>query len=345
MTTGIEWVRNPDGTKGRTWNPILGCTHVSEGCDNCYAARLASGRLKHRAEYEGLAEGGKFTGKVRLLPERLDAPLRVREPTTWFVNSMSDLWHDEVPADFIAEVFGVMAVAGRYRHHVFQVLTKRPGRMASVLGTDAFRDKVASAAYRWAKDRTAAGALADDIYPESRFIGGQPTHWPLPNVWLGVSVESQKWADVRIPKLLETPAAVRFLSCEPLLGPVNLAGLLQGDARVGIDWVIVGGESGPGARPMHPDWARSLRDQCVAAGVPFFFKQWGEWAPHHDGIPFFKETAHRFNLKMRTLFVDGTEYNEREPDGWLRPDKAQLWRIGKKRAGRELDGRTWDEMP
>lgn len=244
----IEWTN-------ATWNPTVGCTHVSPGCDNCYAARLASGRLAHTARYAGLAVDGRFTGEVRLVPEVLSKPLRWREPRRVFVNSMSDLFHDAIPDEYIAEVFAVMLLSPQ---HTFQVLTKRHARMRALLSSKAFRDAVWADACAY----TTLGFTAD------RFTDA----WPLPNVWVGVSVEDQKWADIRVPALLDTPAAVRFLSCEPLLGPIDLASYIGGRL---ISWVIVGGESGPRARPMHPDWARSLRDQCTAAGVPFFFKQAG----------------------------------------------------------------------
>jgi len=322
--TKIEWVRNPDSSKGEVWNPVTGCTPVSEGCDHCYAKRI-------HERFHGL---GSFD-TVTFHPERLDLPLRWRKPRTVFVNSMSDLFHDSVDVDFVAKVFAVMAMAPR---HTFQVLTKRPGRMVSILGKDWLARHVASAMF-WARGYDAPSELP----------------WPLPNVWLGASVENQHWADVRIPKLLETPAAVRFLSCEPLLGPVDLAGWLgtpcgrcggiglvpdptsasgqancrcwrRGGRAEGVDWVIVGGESGPGARPMHPDWARSLRDQCVAAGVPFFFKQWGEWLPANEpSIPV------------------APDLRERAPETLAHGD--YFVRAGKKAAGRELDDRTWDEMP
>jgi protein gp37 len=251
--TGIEWT-------DATWNPVTGCTHVSTGCDHCYAASLASGRLAHLPAYEGLAEDGKFNGTIRLLPERLDQPLRWKKPRMIFVNSMSDLFHDGIPDAYIGTVFDVMA---RATQHTFQVLTKRPGRMRSLLS-------------RWTVD----GIQTDPgyLFPPHRPVGSATTKAPLwtppPNVWLGTSAEDQKWADVRIPQLLGTPAAVRFVSAEPLLGPIDLG--LEFDFQRRLDWVIVGGESGNGARPMHPDWARSIRDQCTAAGVAFLFKQAGE---------------------------------------------------------------------
>jgi protein gp37 len=278
--SGIEWT-------GATWNPVTGCTKVSPGCDHCYAERVTE----------------RFQGKgafatVTLHPERLDLPLRWRKPRKVFVNSMSDLFHDDVPDEFIARVFAVMALA---EQHTFQVLTKRHGRMRSLLGSNGFQLAVMKAAVE-ISDSPCADIYADD------------DRWPLPNVWLGVSVESQQWADIRIPALLATPAAVRFLSCEPLLGPVYLLTryddyLIHGRP---VDWVIAGGESGPGARPMQVEWVRILRDQCVRAGIPFHFKQWGEW-----GIP-----------------------------GWkVGETNGPLVHMGKRNAGRELDGRTWDEYP
>jgi len=197
-------------------------------------------------------------------------------------------------------------------------------------------------------------------------VTGEPA---LKNVWLGVSVENQKAADERIPLLLETPAVVRFVSAEPLLGPLDLSAYLprqlyvcqscgaevgQGEVGLdfrcpyccgacdpdgsteGLDWVIVGGESGPGARPMHPDWVRSLRDQCREAGVPFFFKQWGEWSPDNADI----------GVKMGFVALDGT-WRDHQPFGWGRdyPGSVSIWKVGKKKAGRLLDGQEWNEIP
>jgi protein gp37 len=290
--TAIEWT-------DATWNPVVGCTHVSAGCDNCYAAREASGRLSGHPVYKGLAVDGKFTGEVRLLPERLDQPLHWTRPRRIFVNSMSDLFHADVPWTFAAEVFAVMSMA----QHQFQILTKRPGVMASRVSHPLFKLHLNS-------ERLKRGV---SVLPDSRQADGTYA-WPLKNVWLGTSVEDEA-AAFRIDALRKVPAVLRWLSMEPLLGPVR-------PDLTGIDWVVVGGESGPGARPMHPDWARALRDQCVAAGVPFLFKQWGEWAPP-DLIGY--QTEHG---PVRR-FDDGTVVD----------------RIGKKRAGRVLDGRTWDEYP
>lgn len=212
---------------------------------------------------------GDTTG-VRLHEDRLTVPLHWRKPRRVFVCSMADLFHESIPDEFIARVFAVMALAPQ---HTFQILTKRPGRMRSLLGGWGIHNLVMD---RFAND--------DDLYVRRALAAGGGQAWPLPNVWIGVSVEDQKSADLRIPILLDTPAAVRWLSCEPLLGPVDISRdewLFSGKGNC-VDWVVVGGESGPGARPMHPDWARSLRDQCAAADVPFLFKQWGEWAP--DGF-------------------------------------------------------------
>jgi protein gp37 len=268
--SGIQWTE-------ATWNPTTGCTHVSEGCTFCYAASLASGRLSHVPAYAGLAENGRFNGTVRLLPDRLDQPLRWTRPRMIFVDSMSDLFHDAIPPSYLARVFAVMAAAPR---HTFQILTKRPGRMRSLMSSTDFREAVRQ------------------VKGEARTDGSwaaTPLAWPLPNVWLGTSVEDQRWADIRIPILLDVPAAVRFLSCEPLLGPLDLVTwtddwLTKAEgSRVNwgpsIDWVIVGGESGREARPMHPDWARSLRDQCGQASVPFFMKQAGNVLAREWGVP------------------------------------------------------------
>jgi protein gp37 len=269
----IEWT-------DKTWNPVTGCTKVSQGCKNCYAERM----------YERFNGHGSFKN-VTCHQDRLTQPMKWKKPSMIFVNSMSDLFHEDVPFIFIDAVFSVMSDID---HHIYQVLTKRPQRMVEF--------------FKWKRDEF-----------------GVPWQ-PKPNVWLGVSVEDQKAADERIPLLLQVPAAVRFLSCEPLLGPVRLT-QIDADAAghkeyctinaltgrhtdmarpcedvPSIHWVICGGESGPGARPMNPDWAQSLRDQCASAEVPFFFKQWGAWSPYGD-------------------------------------------RVGKKKAGRILDGSTYDQFP
>lgn len=244
----IEWTE-------ATWSWVTGCTKISDGCLNCYIQTTPPFRIEHR-KFSG-PDIGASTG-LKLYSDRLWWPRRWRKPRRVFVNSLGDTFHEDVPRDLIAEAFAVMAVCPQ---HTFQVLTKRARRMREVMDGP------------------------------KRHVLWSPKLWHrsvLPNVWLGVSVEDQARADERIPDLLAMPAAQRFISAEPLLGPIDLTAVLHpltretGDDGLGaplLDWVIVGGESGPNARPMHPDWARSLREQCTAAGVPFFFKQWGEWLP------------------------------------------------------------------
>ena len=230
--SSIEWTEV-------TWNPVTGCTKISEGCKHCYAERM-SGRLKAMG-----VEKYRNGFDVAIHESTLEEPLRWKTPRVVFVNSMSDLFHQSVPSDFIQDVFNIM---NQTPQHTFQVLTKRPSRAAQL---------------------------------------GDRLKW-TPNIWIGASIESQRWLD-RLDVLKGIGARIRFLSLEPLLEP------LPGMDLTGIDWVIVGGESGPGARPMQPDWVREIRDHCVNSGVPFFFKQWGG--------------------------------------------------VFKKRTGRTLDGRTWDQMP
>ena len=265
-TTSIEWT-------DETWNPIRGCSIVSKGCTNCYAMKQAHRFSGRGGPYEGLTTrthgGPVWTGKVRLVPELLDAPLRWRKPRRVFVNSMSDLFHGDVPDEFVNKIFAVMALCPQ---HTFQVLTKRPERM---------RDYATRARYRSPMWREAAVGVAIPgvEYGSAAWFERQRAlpSWPLPNVWLGVSVEDQATADERIPLLLETPAAVRFVSAEPLLWPVDLNrdyfnGRWFGDL---LHWVIVGGESGPGARPCNVEWIRSIAEQCKAAAAAVFVKQLG----------------------------------------------------------------------
>lgn len=342
--SAIEWT-------DATWNPVTGCTKVSAGCDHCYAETL----------HERFHGKGSFA-TVTLHPDRLDLPLRWRKPRRVFVNSMSDLFHKDVPDLFIEQVFDVMEQA---KHHTFQLLTKRHGRMRSFVRARKQRREDYARAFetheiperRTCPAATAARHRADN---------------PPANIWLGVSVEDQERADLRIPALLDTPAAVRWISAEPLLGPVDLTRIPTGwrqqpdavfDAiggRYGVpsqwqaataarlDWVVVGGESGPGARPMHPDWARALRDQCQQAGVPFLHKQNGAWTPAPwsglDGA------THAFTAG---LLPDGSRHfmklghapTSGERDAEAPPGAQGMRLVGKKAAGRELDGRTWDQYP
>ena len=241
--SAIEWT-------DATWNPTTGCTRVSAGCDHCYAERLSRGLLAHtyraRLPVVNTRQNRRDPFAVRVWPERLGLPAKWMKPRRIFVNSMSDLFHMAVPKDFVRQCFRVMLNVDR---HVYQVLTKRPARAA-----------------RFVQCHT-------DMFPQ-----GLPAH-----IWIGASVEHQSF-DFRVRHLLAVPAKVRFLSCEPLIGPLDLSAFMGSSAdHHGLHWVIVGGESGILARPMDPSWARDLRDQCRAATVPFFFKQWGGRTPKAGG--------------------------------------------------------------
>lgn len=324
--TGIEWT-------DATWNPTSGCTHASPGCDHCYAKTMTY-RLESMGQekYRGLTvlnpRGDRhFNGVMRTDEDALTIPLKWRKPRRVFVNSMSDLFHKDVPFEFIDKVFAVMALTP---HHTYQVLTKRPERMAEYLdrgineiitnvlvsekderaGTkspmDEIRNRVALLERITTREFTENHFTNEDM-KEPVKLDHWPPPWPLPNVWLGTSVENQEWSDKRIPHLLRCPAAVRFLSCEPMLGELKtlerwLYPLVSGPEggpeiieRPRIDWVIVGGESGAGARPCNIEWIRSIVKQCKAAGVACFVKQLGktitirndscsEWPRDGDGL-------------------------------------------------------------
>lgn len=248
--SAIEWT-------DATWNPIVGCSVVSPGCANCYAMRLAGTRLKETAKYKGLTQPSKagpvWTGEVRRWDKAFDEPLRWRAPRMIFVNSEGDLFHEDVPDEWIDRVFAVIHMAP---HHTYQILTKRPKRMREYINA-------VGTGNRFIAERD---GLFNDAGP-----------WPLPHVWLGVSAERQQEFDERWPELAATDAAVRFVSYEPALGLLKL-----GSARP--DWVICGGESGSGARYMLPTWARLLRDECASAGVAFFMKQMTGKAPIPDDL-------------------------------------------------------------
>jgi protein gp37 len=335
----IEWTE-------ATWNPTVGCDKVSPGCAHCYAEVMAN-RLQAMGKegYEGVVDDkGRWTGRLNVVERRLLQPLAWKRPRRVFVNSMSDLFHDEVERSTIAGVFGVMAMA---RQHTFQVLTKRTGRMRSLLADLTLAECLDAA------------CLAPDFDPA----------WPLKNVWLGVSVEDQSRADERMPALVDTPAARRFVSAEPLLGPVDLTPWLvlvnphdleQFEAgepteeraarlRYAVHWVIAGGESGAKARPMHPDWARGLRDQCQANAVPFFFKQWGEWLPWDQVInakqvsAWSKATRDGQQTYFGERIVPGPQGMKTGTTPGIPP--VGIARVGKAIAGRGLDGLEWSFYP
>lgn len=325
--TDIEWT-------DATWQIVTGCDIVSPGCTNCYAMRLAGGRLQHHPSREGLTKivNGKpvWTGEVRFNRDWLKEPLGWTRPRMIFVAAHGDLFHEKVERHWLDQIFAVMALA---KQHTFQVLTKRPelaARYTSGNTTMLPQQRVAQEMRK--------------LDPRS---GGRLT-WPLPNVWIGTSVEDQKRA-VRLYQMHGVQAAVKWASFEPLLGPIDArnivvpANLVAGggpsigtfDALTGVmhfetgrdldyqplGWAVVGGESGPGARPMHPDWARQLRDDCTTAGTPYFFKQHGSWMPvRAAGI---YENAERID------YADGTA----------------MVRVSKKIAGRLLDGVEHNGMP
>ena len=318
MTT-IEWLQRP-GTIGESWSPITGCSPVSEGCRNCWAKRM-SYRLAGRAGYPEAPH--QFD--VTLHPDRLDQPLRWKKPRTVFVVSMGDLFHGDVEWTYMADVWDVMAETPQ---HTYLVLTKRP--------------------------QNALEFMMDFYLPSPYYKGAV-----LPNVWLGVTAETQEMADERIPILLQIPAAVRFVSVEPCLSAVDLERWLvscegcgnqgstgyitryddqlcracsKGAEGPSLDWTIVGGESGPGARPMHPDWAKGLRNQCQEAGTPYFFKQWGAWFPR-------SQWEHNPEL----VLPDDEECLRNGATLFITSDISH--RVGKKAAGRLLDGRQWNEWP
>jgi len=339
--SAIEWTDS-------TWNPIRAldlntgkigwhCEHATIGCEFCYAEGINK-RLGTGLPFK---PGHREHVKIFLDEKTLLAPVKWKRPRKIFVGSMTDLFADFVTDDMLDKILAVMALCPQ---HTFQVLTKRAARMRSYFcgpwTGDGVAARVADATWPLATrviHEIPVGPRLESGEPEFGFRRMfHPKHWPLSNVWLGVSCERQQEADERIPLLLQTPASVRFTSAEPLLGPIDLIGTFARYqdtpgrrcavplGRQLIDWVIVGGESGPNARPMHPDWARSLRDQCAAAGLAYFFKQHGEW------------------LGSDQL-------------GWLNPDRnfdgcrlalsGDVVRVGKKAAGRLLDGRTHDEFP
>lgn len=291
-TNGISWTQE-------TWHPLVGCTKCSPGCEHCWAEALHTRR--HKAFLAGKKVPRQYAkpfSEIQLLKDRLPIPLLMRKSRMIAVGLQTDLFHPDIPIHWQEQIFRTMISAN---HHTFQILTKRPYAMASRIPIVMNR------------------------------IFGAPDNWTMPrNIWLGVSVENQQMYDDRIYDFLEIPAAVRFISVEPMLGQI----IMTGPELASIDWVIVGGETGPGARPMHPDWVRSLRDQCQAASVPFHFKQWGEWArnPYVGGNAFGYAKAPR-------LVVDRSR-RKQALDEW-----TLMERVGKRKAGRLLDGREWLEFP
>lgn len=284
--TKIEWT-------DKVWNPVTGCSKVSNGCRNCYAENFANRFWKDR----------KFTDVI-CHEDKINIPFGWVKPRKIFVNSMSDLFHPSVPSEFIDKIFAAMYLN---KQHTFIVLTKRPKRMLEYFSSE----------HR-------AIEISKEVMALDQWFS---IELPLKNVWIGVSVEDQITADERIPLLLRVPAAVRFISAEPLLSGIVLASNYLDKARYfecgTLDWVIAGGESGRNARACHPDWIRSLRDQCKEANVPFFFKQWGEWMPFDNYIKYLSPCKTKMKLAIDLNHV----------------------KTGKKKAGRLLDGIEHNEFP
>ncbi|TWD54509.1 protein gp37 [Agrobacterium vitis] len=353
----IEWT-------DATWQVITGCKITSPGCTNCYAMNLAGTRLRNHPSREGLTQqvNGKhvWTGEVRFNEQWLLQPLQWSKPRMVFVVAHGDLFAEAVKDDWLDQIFAVMALAPQ---HTFQVLTKRPERMREYLVS---RNGMGNTAL----------CKAINLIPFGLGNRKGALEMPLPNVWLGVSVEDQRHADQRIPILLDTPSAVRWISAEPLLGPIDLVSTLGGTlwiggqrgcggehygigtpdcprhlhhhhderCKPGLDWVVAGGESGKSARPMHPDWARSLRDQCAAAGVPFLFKQWGAHLggtaeDHGDGVFFTAASSNKHDRWLKKSDKFGWLDSKKSPDGpmWLKLKKSE--------AGRLLDGVEHNGFP
>ena len=392
--TKIEWTE-------ATWNPLAGCSRVSEGCKFCYAELQAARIIKMdrgrgveegKGRYDGLlARGGQWNGRINLAPtETLLQPIRWRRGRRVFVNSMSDLFHEAVADQVIDRIFAVMLASHLFgRQHTFQLLTKRADRMQRYLSARTPGQHLKA----WAEAGDGLVKLDDpDIY-FSEFVEAQTCHdwdergsnrndspyepwaytsklFPLPNLWLGVSVENQVTADERVPLLMASPAAIRWISAEPLIGPVNLSTWLKvgsvesqlGLTNPGIDWVVAGGESGPQARPMLPDWPRALQAQCGTATVPFLFKQWGEHFTTafrmSDQLPVFRQfTSHQQWVNKASTWINGgicvaSDGSLIQDGGDMRRAEEQglfpvtvMHRVGKRKAGRLLDGVLHDSYP
>ena len=336
--TKIEWTNE-------TWNPIIGCNKISPGCDNCYAEKMAH-RLKFNpktvGKYYFITNNGKWTGEMHAFVDEFQKPLQWKNPRMIFVCSMGDLFHESVPFEWINRVFAVIASC---QHHTFQILTKRPKRMKEYF--DYINQESIKYHAREVRNISYAESRINVMLSDISNLKIKDRKFPFNNLWLGVTTENQEQANKRIPILLQIPAAIRFVSCEPMLSNIDLTrvskltglGLKYINSLSGIewyndidsnnynnwygklDWVICGGESGPKARPMHPNWVKSLRDQCKNAEVPFFFKQWGEWTTSFM-VPVDLS-------KVKNTSIDNTTY----------------YKVGKKKAGRKLNGVEYNEFP
>lgn len=393
----IEWT-------DKTWNPIVGCKKVSDGCRNCYAMYVADRQDKqmHQEKYAGLVtvlnnKERNWNGEVKFVWEDLFKPLFWKKPCKIFVNSMSDLFYEKLTVEQIACIFAVFILAPQ---HQYMVLTKRAKRMSEILNSKEFVDKLhyvlqyvkwwygteiaarknpALKKYPWSENEKILEFIRK-YYDENKSFNGLDGPekvmsygelkgmLPLPNVFLGVSVEDQKAADERIQWLLATPAHTRFLSCEPLLGPLDLGHVKYGNIYVDcmkkinvqcwnesqtackvhtakIDWVIVGGESGRYARPMNREWALKLRDACISNNVPFFFKQWGEWVSlDYLEVDAVDSTFFYENPKRDLIHVIPNKRNPKLVHNWEEPLNISV-KVGKKKAGRSLSGEYYNQFP
>ena len=315
----IEWT-------DATWNPVTGCTKVSQGCKNCYAETWANRKMGEFSK-----DKNRGFKDIVLHEDKLEIPLRWRKPRKIFVNSMSDLFHKDIPEHFIDKVFAIMILSPR---HTFQILTKRPERMKEYF--DKGRERLVVDWINASYEMGLADKNDDPDIAACQIFNSVKRKYPFQNIWLGVSVEDQKTADERIPILLQVPAAVSWISAEPLLGEINLKkkwmqimseGQFLNDVECGIkpeilDWVVVGGESGHKARLMHPDWVRRIKADCDSAKVPFFFKQWGEWVdptqiPDYDyhikyaeKIEINNRNYYKLGKSVSKNFIDGKQYLE-----------------------------------
>lgn len=376
----ISWLNMP-GYKPETWNPVIGCSEKSEGCKNCFAKRMAH-RLMHMpyTDYYQfvLADNGaedpeefrnipEWNGTTHFVEPAIYKPLEWRKPRMIFTVDMGDLFHETVPFELIDQVMAIIAIRPQ---HLFVILTKRPER-----ALEYFSQSKETLIERWENaiyDKLCISDKDGDVDTVTcQMANWADAHWPLPNVWLGVTAENQEQANRRIPLLLQIPAAKRFVSIEPMLGPVELPWLriawqcsyckdyFAGPHQIlcptckrkngfcgshvfnpkfkvsqvgsGLDWVISGGETGSKARPMHPDWVRSLRDQCKDAGVPFFFKQWGEWMDFQEAT------------SLDNTIIPGQRIISAKMDRF--PDKTEVIQVGRKYTGNLLDGQQYHNWP
>lgn len=348
----VQWTRTylQDGTytQGATWSPVTGCTKNSSGCKNCYAENEVETRWSKNPR--SVFFGRAFTD-IRYHPEQLGQILRWNKARRIFVCPRADLFHEEVPFEFIAAVFGAMAIASQ---HTFLITTKRPERMLAFFDwLDHESGRVPGSTGPVSLCASKLYALATELPRSAGSLDAVSAAWPLQNVQLGVSIEDQPAADERIPLLLKAPAAIRWVSIEPMLGAIDLELLdCMGGPYRAIDWVVVGGESGSNARPMHPEWVEDIQEQCHYANVPFFFKQWGTWLPISEmpdsGESFYRpakasdpDAARQCTVETRAIAYDGGDH-------WRQVNHVPAFltfKVGKRASGDTLGGKVYHNYP